>query len=167
MLDDLLEEGIVVKQVDDLYCGADTPEQLVNFTRVPAALNRCNLKLSALKTVIAPRKTTILGWIWQQRTLSASPHRRATLASSEKPTNVKTMRSFLGSYKVLSRVMPGCSSFLAPLEEAIGGMDSKEVISWSDELVLAFQRAQQALQDTKPTQISHPNDTLWIIHTCK
>lgn len=32
VLGDLLEEGIVVKLADDLYCGADTPEQLVvNF----------------------------------------------------------------------------------------------------------------------------------------
>lgn len=32
-----VEEGIVVKQADDLYCGADTPEQLVvNFTRALA-----------------------------------------------------------------------------------------------------------------------------------
>lgn len=37
----LLEEGIVVKLSDDLYCGADTPEQLVvNFSRVLAALNQ-------------------------------------------------------------------------------------------------------------------------------
>lgn len=82
MLGDLLEEGIVVKQADDLYCGTDTPEQLVDYTRVLAALKRCNLKLSASNTVIAPRKTTILGWIWQQGTLSAIPHRTATLASS-------------------------------------------------------------------------------------
>lgn len=103
VLGDLLEEGIVVKLADDLYCGADTPEQLVvNFSRVLAALNRCDLRLSASKTVIAPRKTTILGWIWQQGTLSASPHRTATLASCEMPTKVKAMRIFLGAYKVLS-----------------------------------------------------------------
>lgn len=122
------------------------------------------VKMSASKTVFAPRKTTILGWIWQQGTLSASPHCTATLASSEMPTKVKAMRSFLGTYKVLSRVIPGCSSLLAPLEEAIGGMDSKEVISWSDEQVGAFQRVQQALQDTKTTHIPHPKDTLWIIY---
>lgn len=122
------------------------------------------VKMSASKTVFAPRKTTILGWIWQQGTLSASPHRTATLASSEMPTKVKAMRSFLGTYKVLSRVIPGCSSLLALLEEAIGGMDSKEVISWSDEQVGAFQRVQQALQDTKTTHIPHPKDTLWIIY---
>lgn len=51
----------------------------------------------------------------------------------------------------------------APIEEAIGGMGSKKVISWSDKLVQAFQRAQQALQDTKSTHLPHSKDTLWII----
>lgn len=55
MLDDLLKEGIVVKLADDLYCGANTPELVVNFSRVLASLNECDLKLSASKTVIAPR----------------------------------------------------------------------------------------------------------------
>ena len=44
------EEGVVVMLADDLYCGADTPSQLVsNFSRVLGALNKCNLKLSASK----------------------------------------------------------------------------------------------------------------------
>ena len=60
VLGDLLEEGVVVKLADDLYCGADTPGQLVsNFSRVLEALNKCNLKLSASKTIIGPRRTTI------------------------------------------------------------------------------------------------------------
>lgn len=64
VLGDLLEKGIVVKLVDDLYYRENTQKQLlVNFSRVTAALNRCDLKLSSSKTVIAPRKTTVLGWI--------------------------------------------------------------------------------------------------------
>lgn len=163
VLGDLLEEDIVVKLADDLYCGADTPEQLVvKFFEGSAARNRCDLKLSASKTVIPPRET-ILGWIWQQGSLSDSPHRIATLASCEMLTKVKAIRSFLGAYTVLFRVIPGCSSLLAPLEEAIGCMDSKDVISWSDDLVRAFQSAQQALQDTITIHIPHPKDTLWIV----
>lgn len=76
VLGNLLEEGIVVKLADDFYCVTDTPEQLVvNFSRV---LNRCNVKVSASKTVIAQRKTTILAWIWQHGTLSSSPHHTTT-----------------------------------------------------------------------------------------
>lgn len=49
----------------------------------------------SLKNVFAPRKTTMLGWIWQQGPLSARPHRRAT-AFCEMPTKVIAMRSLLG-----------------------------------------------------------------------
>ena len=62
VLGDLLEEVVVVKLANDLYCGADTPSQLVgNFSRVLEALNKCNLKLSAFKTIIGPRRAMIFG----------------------------------------------------------------------------------------------------------
>ena len=66
---------------DDLYCGGNTLDELLsNWKRVLDALQKSNLKLSPSKTVICPRSTTILGWIWTQGVLSASPHRVAVLA---------------------------------------------------------------------------------------
>lgn len=47
------------------------------------------------KTVIAPRKTTILWTDLARRNFSASPHRTATLAFCERPTKVKAMRSLI------------------------------------------------------------------------
>lgn len=54
------------------------------------------------------------------------------------PTKVKNMRSFMGAYKVLSEVISGYSFSLAPLEERIAGLDSKDSITWSNDLVHAF-----------------------------
>ena len=66
VLGDLLEEGVVVKLADDLYCGGNSPDDLLyNWKRVLTALQACNLKLSPTKTIIAPRTTNILGWIWE------------------------------------------------------------------------------------------------------
>ena len=79
---DLIQEGCVTKLADDLYCGGESPETLLsNWRRVLQSLNRCNLRLSPTKTIISPKSTTILGWIWSQGTLSASPHRIAVLSS--------------------------------------------------------------------------------------
>jgi hypothetical protein len=67
VLGDLLEEGVVIKLADDLYCGGNTPHELANnFARLLATVESCNLKLSPSKTVIAPSSTPILGWTWQQ-----------------------------------------------------------------------------------------------------
>ena len=48
VLGDCLQDGIAAKLADDLYCGADTPEELLqNWQRILYALQRCNLHLSA------------------------------------------------------------------------------------------------------------------------
>ena len=121
----LLQDGTVAKIADDLYCGGNTPQELFcNWKRVLQALHNCNLRLSAHKTIICPKTTTILGWIWSASSLSASPHRLNTLATYREPSTVGQMRSFIGAYKVLSRVIPRCSSYLTPLEAVTAGRPS-------------------------------------------
>ena len=110
VLGDLYEEGIVAKIADDLYCGGDFPKELLqNWTKVLQALHKCDVHLSASKTTVNLQSTTILGWIWNCGTLSASPHLIATPASCSTPDTVAQMRSFIGAFRVLSHVIPGCS----------------------------------------------------------
>lgn len=105
VLGHLIQDGRVAKLADDLYCGGHTPEEaLENWSLVLAALQHNNLRLAPHKTKICPRSTTILGWIWQTGTLQASPHRLSALAAVDPPKTVQGMRSFVGAYKVLSRV---------------------------------------------------------------
>ena len=100
-----MQEGCVAKMADDLYIGGDTPENaLNNRCRVLVALGKNNLCLSAVKAIICPRSTTVLGWTWHNVTLSASPHKVASLSAVEPPSTVQALRSFVGAYKVLSRV---------------------------------------------------------------
>lgn len=50
-----VQEGIVAKIADDLYCGGNTPEQLIhNLERVLDALQKSSLNISASKTIITP-----------------------------------------------------------------------------------------------------------------
>ena len=103
VLGDLLQAGIVTKLADDLYCGGNSPDELVtNWKRVLQALQQSRLCLSPSKTTIAPKKTVILGWIWESGTIRASPHRLSSLATCAPPKTVKGMRSFIGAYKVLA-----------------------------------------------------------------
>ena len=65
VLGDLLTAGVVAKIADDLYCGGNTPEELLlNWSLVLQALHKSGLHLSASKTVISPLSTTVLGWVW-------------------------------------------------------------------------------------------------------
>ena len=89
VLGELIQEGCVAKIADDLYVGGISFEDaLQNWQRVLEALKRNNLRLSASKTIVCPRTATILGWIWSNGTLQASPHKLATQSSSDPPETI-------------------------------------------------------------------------------
>ncbi|KAK3715784.1 hypothetical protein QZH41_018836, partial [Actinostola sp. cb2023] len=164
VLGELLQRGVVAKIADDLYCGGNNPTELLeNWGMVLKALYRCDLRLSASKTVINPKSTTILGWRWTQGTLQACPHRIAALSTCSPPNCVTGMRSFIGAYKVLARVIPRCASLLAPLEDAIAGRQSSDPINWTDELSKDFTTAQTFLSSNRTITLPKPNDQLWIV----
>ena len=56
----------------------------------------------------------------------------AILASCSALTTVRQMRSFIGAFKVLSRVLPGCSALISPLDDALDGHQSQEFLTWSN-----------------------------------
>ena len=141
VLGNLIQERRVAKLADDLYCGGDSPEEaLANWSLVLQALERNNLRISAKKTIICPRSTTILGWIWTKGTLKTSPHRTQALSVAQPPPKVQGLRSFIGAYKVLSRVLQGYACFTSPLEQAIASLKLHDKITWSNELLEHFKQ---------------------------
>ena len=165
ILGDLVMEGKVAKVADDLFVGGDTAKEVCNtFSIVLQRFMDNNLKLSARKTIIAPKSTTILGWRWSAGKLTASPHRLNAIAQTKPPITVTAMKSFLGAYRAISRVMKGYAVLLAPLETAIRGKQSGgEKIIWSDGLTHAFKKAQEELKNAKTLTLPVPSDTLWIV----
>ena len=73
------------------------------------------------------------------------------------------MRSFIGAYKVLSRVIPRRSSYLTPLNAVTAGRPSQESINWTDDLRAAFRSAQNALSSALTITLPRPEDQLWIV----
>ena len=164
VLGPLLHDGSVAKIVDDLYCGGNTPQELLNnWKRVLQALHKCNLRLSAHKTIISPKTTAILGWIWNAGSLSASPHRLNTLATYPESNTVARLSSLFGAYKVLSSVIPKCSSYLAPLDAVTAGRPSQESINWTDDLRAGFRSSQNALSSALTITLPRSEDQLWIV----
>jgi hypothetical protein len=161
VLGDCLQEGVAAKLADDLYCGADTPEELLrNWKRILEAREQYNLHLSPSRTTICPNSTTILGWIWTQGQLSASRHRIATLTSCTPPETVRGLRSFIGMYKALSRVLPNRSQFLGPLDQAISRQESHAKVIWTEELLEQFHVAQTSLNTHKSITLPRPTVVL-------
>ena len=127
------------------------------------AFNVCDMKFSPTKTIIAPKTTTILGWIWSNGSINASPHRIATLSTCAPRSTVRGLHSFIGAYKVLARVIPQCSSLITPLDDIIAGCQSQDKIIWSDDTHAKFTSAQHALSSNKCITLPRPSDVLCIV----
>ena len=164
LLGDLVMDNKVAKLADDLFVGGDTPEELFeNFEIVLHRMLESNIKLSPTKTIIAPKSISILGWIWTSGRLSASPHRLTALSTCSPPETVSALKSYIGAYRFISRVLPGYGKSLAPLETAIRGKVGKEKIIWSSTLSESFRKSQEALLEAKTITVPIPSDTLWIV----
>ena len=164
VLGELIMDGKVAKLADDLYIGGQTPEEaLDNLSSVLDALQCNNLRLSARKTIICPKSAVILGWIWSAGTLKASSHKLSALSTVDPPKTVQGLRSFIGAYKVLSRVLPGYAQYTHSLDKTTAGRQSKEKIVWHDELLAQFKEAQAALLHTRAITLPTASDTLWIV----
>ena len=161
---DLVEDMKMGKIADDCIVGGNTiPELFENFSKFLHKLHLNNLKLSPSKTIIVPRSMTVLGWILSEGKLSASPHKLSALAVCPQPSTVSGLKSYIGAYRFISRVIAGYASLLLPLEDAIKGKEPKEQINWSEELSTAFLKSKQAIASNKAVTVPRPDDHLSII----
>ena len=163
ILGDLVQAGLVQRIADDLYIGGDDIASV--FRTWEIVLKRfleAGLRLSAPKTEIFPLTTIILGWVWSQGKLSASPHHLSALSSCDLPKTVKALRSFIGAYKVVSRVLERCSQYISPLESLSSGKQSSESVNWSPDLLSIFKKSQEHLKNCKPISLPSPSDKLWL-----
>ena len=159
-----IQQGIAAKIADNLYVGGNTPEELfTNWEKILHALSECNLKLSPNQTIINPQEVTILGWIWNNGTLKVSNHRVSSLSTCTIPKTVRQMRSFIGAYKVLSRVIQHCSQYLSKLDSMVANKKSGETLQWDDMLLSEFSKAQKALSTNKIIKIPSRKSQLWIV----
>ena len=75
---------------------------------------------------------------------------------------MKGLRSFIGTYKALGRVLPNCSDTVDPLECTLIGLQSNDKLLWDENLTLKFKTAQENLYRHKSIVLPCPSDTLWI-----
>ena len=161
---DMISEGVVDKVADDLLIGGDNIEELLRvWTRVLQRLLENGLTISASKTIICPRKVKILGWLWENGTISVDVHKTNPLTVCSLPETVKQLRSFIGAFRAVSICIQNYGNHLCRLEDLVAGKESCDKLTWNDELVKAFKSAQKALMNPKTITLPHPNDQLILI----
>ena len=166
---DMVKQGKVAKLADDLLIGGNTVAELLqNFEEVLCILLENNIRLSAKKTTIAPLEVTILGWLWRSGCLKASAHKLSALSECEPPSTIKALRSFLGAYRYLSRVIKNHATLLLPLEAMVIGQPTGRAagnikIQWSEAQLEALKSAQSALRSPETIVIPCHDDMLQIV----
>ena len=165
MFGKLVREGKVAKLADDLIVGGNTPEELLqNWEEVLSILRFNNIRLSAKKTVICPASVVILGWTWTNGYLKANSHSLSALNACPPPATAKALKSYIGAYRFLARVIRNYASLLLPLEQMLSGNPAPNTkLVWSPEQLHAFELAKSALKDAQSVVLPKPEDELQII----
>ena len=76
---------------------------------------------------------------------------------------MKSLRSYIGAYKYLSRVLPCYAEVLKPLEDICAGKESAEKIVWSDDTVDSFNLSKEHLKKAKPIALPRCSEQLHIV----
>ena len=158
---DFMQEGWLSTIADDLFIGANTLEEVIyRWVLVLQRLKENNLTLNPKKTVICPKKTVILGWNWSLGVITPNVHKSSDLASVNKPKTCTAMKSFVGTFRAISRCIAGYSSLLAPLEQSIKGLQGAQLIIWTPQLESYFLETQSALKSPRALTIPISSDKL-------
>ena len=159
VLGEYVKQGFVAKIADDLNVGGESIENLFdNWSKVLKALLDNGLKLKGPKTIIAPTRAQILGWLWNNGSITACKHKISSLASCDPPMTVTALRSYVGAYKVFNRIIRSCASLLDDLEKFMSGKQKNDKLVWTDNLLERFKASQTALSDVSVVQLPKPSD---------
>ena len=146
---------------DNLYVMGHSLEQTVkNWQQVLDILKMNNLKLSPKKTFCFPEKLDLLGWTKEGKYLVPDEHRQNCLEKAKKPSTVKELRSFLGSYRTFYRCKKDISFLLSKLESMVADKPSSQKLVWTPDLDQEFIRAQKEIKSLDSIYLPKPNDQL-------
>ena len=111
----LAREKCIVYLDDVLVIGQTFQDHLTNLRDVFTRLLKAGLKLKPTKCKLAQRKVEFLGYVVSDGGISADPKKVMAVSDFPKPTDLKSLRSFLGLTSYYRRFVPCFSSVAQPL----------------------------------------------------
>ena len=166
MFGDLVIKGKLCKIADNLYFGAQTIQELqVLFEEILTRCEKACVRIKPSKVKMNIKSAEILGLHWQEGKLSPSPHKLDPLAACDPPKTVRALRSFLGGVRFAEICLKGPQLAAASqlLDKNIPAERSgKELITWSPDLLQAFQAIQNILKDPLKVTIPRRGDTVLL-----
>ena len=153
-------EGVVTKLADDLSCGSNTPQELLlnNWTRVLQALEHC-----AIQNYYMSWDGHYSGMEMECRHTICHASQGLSLASCQQPKTDHQLRSFVGTYIVLARVLSNCASILTLLDAQNASKQCQDQVAWDDCSCEVFKQAQVSLSGCQTITLPQSRDQLWLV----
>ena len=153
-------EGVVVYLDDILVSGANSNEHLKNLKALLKQLNEKGLRCNLDKCVFAQPSIEYLGHIFSNKGIGKGPKVDAVMKMPA-PTNVSSLRSFLGSIQFYNKFLPNLSTTVEPLYNLL----KKNVPwKWASEEEVAFKKLKNILSNE--TLLAHFDPTKKIGIAC-
>ena len=101
---------------DNVYCAGNSPDEVYQLLQqVIQTCHAYNIKLKEEKCTFLTDRISALGYIVQRNQIIADPTRVSAIQALPTPTDVKQLRSLLGSFNVYSHLIPSFATIAAPL----------------------------------------------------
>ena len=118
----MIQDARLAQMADGLHVlGDNIPELASNYKEVLDRASHCHLTFKPSKVIVCPQIITLFGWVLKGNRWYPTDHTTSSLVNAERPTTVKQLRSFLGSFKQLSESIPEYAVTIHALEQAVAG----------------------------------------------
>ena len=97
---DMVQSGQLAQMADGIHVLGQSVDQLAsNYIEVLNRAEWCNFTFKPSKVIVCPRNVTLFGWNLRDNMWYPTAHTISALVNAPKPSTVKQLRSFLGSFK--------------------------------------------------------------------
>ena len=157
-----LESIILPPFYDDVNMkGCNFEDHLINVRLVLARVRECGYTLNALKCKFFQIRLKYLGHIIEDGTITVDPSRASVIVACPVPTNLKSLRRFLGMAQFCSRFIPEYNDKVSALYH----LTQKNVVfAWTEECQEAFNYVKSKLSSPPVLRIPSSSDT-FILET--
>lgn len=151
----------VIVFIDNIYlCGKNYKDMYETLKKVLIILKESELKLKVEKCKFFEKNITVFGYNINKKGISIVKENIAPILKLTPPTNVSTLRSFLGKVNYYNRFLKDMATTLKPLYDCT----KKGKFNWTPECQNSFELIKQKLMAAQ--KLSHYNQELTLVLTC-